>query len=70
MKEYDLEFNRLATFSPVYVSIEELKGKRFIVGLREDLKGHVAAQVSSDYAEALRVAIRGVHPIQKPENST
>lgn len=56
VEEYDQEFNRLARFSSAYVSTEELKVERFIAGLREDLKWHVAALASSDYAEALRVA--------------
>ena len=57
VEEYDLEFNRLVRFSLVYVSTEELKVKRFIAGLRNELKGHVAAHTSSDYVEALRVVI-------------
>ena len=47
----------MARFSPAYVSTKELKVEWFIAGLREDLKGYVAAQTSSDYVEALRVAI-------------
>lgn len=57
VEEYDLEFNKLARFSPAYVSTEKLKTERFIAGLRENLKGHVVAQASSGYVEALRVAI-------------
>ena len=46
VEEYDQEFNRLARFSFAYVSTEELKVERFIAGLREDLKWHVAALAS------------------------
>ena len=44
VEEYDLEFNRLARFSPAYVSSDELKVEQFIVGLWEELKGNVASQ--------------------------
>ncbi|XP_022950956.1 uncharacterized protein LOC111453916 [Cucurbita moschata] len=54
--DYDLEFNRLARFSPAYVSSEELKGERFIAGLREELRGNVASQSSFVYTKALQVA--------------
>ena len=56
VKEYDLEFNRLARFSPAYVSFEELKGERFIAGLREELRGNVTSQSFFVYAKALQVA--------------
>ena len=52
-----MEFNRLIRFSPVFVSTEELKVEQFIAGLREDIKGHVAAETSSNYAGTLRVVI-------------
>ena len=55
VEEYDLEFNKLARFSPAYVSFE-LKGERFIPGLREELRGNVASQSSFVYAKALQVA--------------
>ncbi|XP_023552906.1 uncharacterized protein LOC111810432 [Cucurbita pepo subsp. pepo] len=56
VEEYDLEFNRLARFSPACVSSEELKGERFIAGLREELRGNVASQSSFVYTKALQVA--------------
>ena len=56
MEEYDLKFNRLARFSPIYVSSDELKAERFIAGLREELKGNFASQSSFVYAKALQVA--------------
>ena len=56
VEEYDLEFNRLTRFSPVYVSSEELKGERFISCLREELRGNVASQSSFVYTKALQVA--------------
>ena len=56
VEEYDLEFNRLTRFSLAYVSFEELKGERFIAGLREELRGNVASQSSFVYAKALQVA--------------
>ena len=43
VEEYDLEFNRFARFSPLFVSTDELKAERFIAGLREDIRAHVAA---------------------------
>ena len=55
VEDYDLEFIRLTRFSPVFVSIEELKAERFIAGLREDIKGYVASQASTDYTEALKM---------------
>ena len=39
VEKYDLEFNRMARFSPAYVSTDELKVERYIAGLRDDLKG-------------------------------
>ena len=56
VEEYDLEFNRLARFSPIFVSTEELKAEGFIAGLREDIKGYVASQTSTNYTEALKMA--------------
>ena len=43
VEEYDLEFNRFARFSPLFVSTDELKAERFIAGLKEDIRAHVAA---------------------------
>ena len=38
LEDYDLEFNRLARFSPIFVSTKELKAEHFIAGLRETLE--------------------------------
>ena len=43
VEDYDLEFNKLARFSPIYVSTEELKAEHFIAGLRENIRGYVAS---------------------------
>ena len=51
-----MEFNRLVRFSLAYVSSDELKGERFIAGLREELRGNVASESSFVYAKALQVA--------------
>ncbi|XP_022927108.1 uncharacterized protein LOC111434045 [Cucurbita moschata] len=51
-EEYDLEFKRLARFSPAYVSSDELEAERFIAGLREERKENVASQSSFVYAKA------------------
>ena len=56
VEEYDLEFNGLARFSPIFVSTEELRAEGFIAGLREDIRGYVASQASTNYAEALKMA--------------
>ena len=56
VEEYDLEFNRLARFSPAYVSSKELKREQFIAGLKEELRGNVASQSSFVYTKALQVA--------------
>ncbi|XP_022958239.1 uncharacterized protein LOC111459523 isoform X2 [Cucurbita moschata] len=36
--------------------MEELKVERFIAGLRENIRGYVASQASTDYTEALKMA--------------
>ena len=54
--DYDLEFNRLAKFSPIFVSTKELKTEHFIAGLREDIRGYVASQASTDYTVTLKMA--------------
>ena len=46
----------MVRFSPAYVSSKELKGERFIAGLREELRGNVASQSSFVYTKALQVA--------------
>ena len=51
-----MEFNRLARFSPIFISTEELRAERFITGLREDIRGYVASQASIDHTEALKMA--------------
>ena len=56
VEDYDQEFNRLARFSLIYISTEELKAERFIVGLRENIRGYVASQSSIDYTAALKMA--------------
>ncbi|XP_022957288.1 uncharacterized protein LOC111458730 [Cucurbita moschata] len=56
VEDYDQEFNRLSRFSPIYVSTEELKAERFIAGLRENIRGYMASQSSSDYTAALKMA--------------
>ena len=56
VEDYDLEFNRLARFSLEFVSTKELKAERFIADLREDIKGYVASQASTDYTEAFKMA--------------
>ena len=43
VEDYDLEFNILPRFSHIYVSTEELKVERFIVGRRENIRGYVAS---------------------------
>ena len=55
VEDYDLEFNRLARFSPIFVSTKELKAERFIVGLRVNIRGYVASQASTNYTTALKM---------------
>ena len=68
MEEYDLEFSRLARFSPAYVSSNELKAERFISGQREDLKGNVTAQSSSIMRKPFRWRPSSTRPTPKSYN--
>ena len=43
VEDYDQEFNRLARFSPIYISTEELKAERFIASLRKNIRGYVTS---------------------------
>ena len=56
VEDYDMKFNRLARFSPIYVSTEELKAECFVASLRENIRGYVASQASTNYVAALKTA--------------
>lgn len=54
--EYEREFTRLSRFAPEMVHAEEQKAKRFVIGLKEEVQGIVAALTPSDYAATVRAA--------------
>ncbi|KAL2533334.1 RNA-directed DNA polymerase [Abeliophyllum distichum] len=54
--EYERKFERLSRYAPHMVNTELTKAKRFELGLRQEIKGIMAAQQHTTYAEALRRA--------------
>ncbi|KAL2480022.1 reverse transcriptase [Abeliophyllum distichum] len=54
--EYERKFERLSRYAPHMVNTELTKAKRFEMGLRPEIKGIMAAQLYTTYAEALRRA--------------
>ena len=71
VEDYDLEFNRLTRFSPIFVSTEELKAEHFIASLRENIRGYVASQASTDYTKVLKMAILiDMHCIDKLQSES
>ena len=55
--EYEREFDRLSKFATKHVTDPESKRKRFIVGLRAELRGQVRALQPGTYADALTTAL-------------
>ena len=56
VEEFDTKLNRLVRYCPKYVSNEKMKMDCSVASLQIEIKSLVLAQVSSDYAEALRTA--------------
>ena len=57
MVEYEREFDRLSSFATGQILNPENKRKRFIVGLRDDIRGHVRSLRPATYEEALDSAL-------------
>ncbi|XP_022866463.1 uncharacterized protein LOC111386240 [Olea europaea var. sylvestris] len=54
--EYERKFERLSSYAPHTVNTELTKAKRFEMGLRPEIKGIMAAQQYTTYAEVVRRA--------------
>ncbi|XP_022856555.1 uncharacterized protein LOC111377664, partial [Olea europaea var. sylvestris] len=54
--EYERKFERLSRYAPHMVNTELTKAKRFEMGLRPEIKGIMAAQQYTTYAEVVRRA--------------
>ncbi|XP_023543569.1 uncharacterized protein LOC111803417 [Cucurbita pepo subsp. pepo] len=68
VEEYELEFTRLSRFALEYIDTEEKRTYKFILGLRSEIQGKVAAIAATSYARALHAASILDFHLQKASN--